>query len=249
MFIFKKLATPFLLPPGIFIVCLLFSGGWFLFRKKQKIGIFNIVIGCLMWLISITPISSPMLKGLDSNLQFTDNPKGDVIILLGGGIYDNTPDLSGIGVPTQNVQSGIITTFKLHRKLGVPIIVSGGKVFQFNKAEAPIMKRFLMDLGISGDQIILEENSRDTFENAKYTKKICEKLGFKKPILVTSAYHLKRSVISFNKVGLEVTPFPSIFPSWRDKQYHWNDYLPGNFKQFSMAFREYLGILYYKMAH
>jgi len=249
MFIFKKILTPFLLPPGIFIICLLFSGGWFLFKEKQKIGIFNIVIGGLMWLLSTTPISNLMASGLDSNLHFSDNPKGDVIILLGGGVYDEAPDLSGIGVPTQRVQSGMITTFKLHRKLGIPIIVSGGKVFKFKKAEAPIMKRFLMDLGISGDQIITEENSRDTFENAKYTKKVCDKFGFKNPILITSAYHMKRSVVSFKKVGLEVTPFPSIFPSWREEPYHWNDYLPGNFKQISMAFREYLGIAYYKMAN
>jgi len=249
MFIFKKILTPFLLPPGIFIVCLLFSGAWFLFKKKQKIGIFNIVIGSLMWLLSITPISNLMLRGLDSNFHFSDNPKGDVIILLGGGVYDNAPDLSGIGVPTQSVQSGIITAYKLHQKLRIPIIASGGKVFEFKKAEAPIIKRFLTDLGIPDDQIISEESSRDTFENAKFTQEICEKLGFKNPILITSAYHMKRSVLSFKKMGLEVTQFPSIFPSWRTKQYHWNDYLPGNFKQFSMAFREYLGIAYYKMAH
>lgn len=249
MFIFKKILTPFLLPPGIFIICLLFSGAWFLFKKKQKIGIFNIAIGCLMWLLSITPISNLMLRGLDSNLHFLDNPKGDVIILLGGGGYDEAPDLSGVGVPYQSVQAGIITAVKLQKKVNVPIIVSGGKVFKFNKAEAPIMERFLMDLGISDDQIILEENSRDTFENAKYTKKVCEKFGFKNPILITSAYHMKRSVLSFRKAGLEVIPFPSIFPSWRGKQYHWNDYLPGNFKQVSMAFREYLGIAYYRMVN
>ena len=249
MFIFKKILTPFLLPPGIFIICLLFSGVWFLFRKKQKIGIFNIVIGCFMWLLSINPISNLMIRELDSDLHFLNNPKGDVIVLLGRGVYDNAPDLSGIGVPAQSEQSHIITTFKLQQKLEIPIIVSGGKVFKFKKAEAPIMKRFLMDLGIPDDQIILEENSRDTFGNAKYTQKICEKLGFKKPILVTSAYHLKRSVLSFKKVGLNVTPFPSIFPSWREKQYHWDDYLSGNFNQFSMAFREYLGIVYYRMVN
>ena len=171
MFIFKKILTPFLLPPGIFIICFLFSGAWFLYKKKPKIWIFQIAIGCIMWLLSIAPISNIMIRGLDSDLHFSDNPKGDVIILLGGGVHDNAPDLSGIGVPSQSVQSGIITTFKLHQKLGIPIIVSGGKVFQFKKAEAPIMERFLVDLGIIDDQIILEGNSRDTFENAKYTKK------------------------------------------------------------------------------
>ena len=80
-------------------------------------------------------------------------------------------------------------------------------------------------------------------------KNVCDKFGFKSPILITTAYHMKRSILSFKKVGLKVTPYPSIFPSWREKQYHWNDYLPGNLSQFSIAFREYLGIAYYKLTH
>ena len=209
MFLFKKILTPFLLPPGIFIIFLICFGAWYLFKKCCKVGIATLVIGCLMWLLSITPISDPMLRGLESNIHFTRNPKGDVIILLGGGVYDKAPDLTGIGVPYQSVQAGIVTAVRLQKRLNVPIIVSGGKVYEHTSAaEAPIIKRFLVDLGVSGTQIILEEKSRDTFENAKYTKKICEKLGFKSPILITSAYHMKRSVLSFKKAGMEVIRFP-----------------------------------------
>ena len=62
------------------------------------------------------------------------------------------------------------------------------------------MKRFLTDLGVPDPMIIVEDKSRDTIENARYARQICERRGFVRPILVTSAYHLKRSVLSFSKV-------------------------------------------------
>ena len=188
-----------------------------------------------------------MLRGLESNLNLPRNPQGDVIILLGGGVYDKAPDLTGVGVPYQRVQAGIVTAVRLQKRLNVPIIVSGGKVFEFKSAEAPIIKRFLVDLGVSNDQIILEEKSRDTLENAKYTREICRRFSYINPILITSAFHIKRAILSFKKAGLEVIPFPAIFPSWLNKQYHWNDYLPGNFKKASTAIGEYLGIVFYRL--
>jgi len=67
--------------------------------------------------------------------------------------------------------------------------------------------------------------------------------------LVTSAYHLKRSVMSFEKVGLEVIPFPASFKTWPDKEYRWNAYLPGDFTKASIAIKEYLGLVFYQLVY
>jgi uncharacterized SAM-binding protein YcdF (DUF218 family) len=61
-----------------------------------------------------------------------------------------------------------------------------------------------MEMGIPGKDIIEECGSKDTSENARYTKQIIEKRGFKSPILVTSAYHMKRAVFLFEKQGTEI---------------------------------------------
>jgi len=100
MFLFKKILTPFLLPPGIFILFLIISGIWFLFKKYWKTGLLNCSIGILLWVLSISPVSDAMLRSLESEFSIPQNPKGDVIILLGGGIYDEVPDLSGVGAPS-----------------------------------------------------------------------------------------------------------------------------------------------------
>ena len=112
-----------------------------------------------------------------------------------------------------------------------------------------IVKRFLVDLGVPSEEIIIEDKSRDTFENAKFTQEICVRLGFKNSILVTSAYHLKRAIMTFEKVGLEVLPFPAGFKSWQGKNYRWKSYLPGDFSTASIATKEYLGLVFYKFVY
>lgn len=246
MFMLKYALIPFILLPGIFITLLIISGIWFLFRENRKLGIVNLIIGALMWLLSISPISNFMLRGLESSIGVPKNPKGDVIILLGGGVYDGAPDLSGIGTPSGMMLSRIVTAVRLQKRLKIPIIVSSGTVFQHVRPEAPIVKRFLVDLGVPDSAIIVEDKSRDTSQNAKYTQEICSGSGFKTPILVTSAFHMKRSIMNFKKVGIEVIPFPAHFQSWKDRRYGWIDFLPGGFGGVSTAVKEYLALFYFK---
>jgi uncharacterized SAM-binding protein YcdF (DUF218 family) len=202
-----------------------------------------------MWAFSISPVADAMLRGLEYSFQIPDNPQGDVIVLLGGGVYDKVPDLSGVGAPTEDMIGRLVTAVRLQKKINIPIIVSGGAVFKGRKAEAPIVKRFLIDLGVPDKKIIIEDKSRDTIENARYTAEICKRLGYKKPILVTSAYHMKRSVMSFKKVNMDVIPFPSNFKTWKSRKYGWEDYLPRSLGNSSAAINEYMGFLFYKIAY
>lgn len=179
-----------------------------------------------MWSLSISPVSNAMLRGLESDFTVPRNPKGDVIIILDSVWAAKL--------------SRIVTPVRLQKKLNIPIIVSG--------RGAPSVKRCLIALGVSPNEIILEDKSRDTFENAKFTREICVRSGYKNPILVAPAYHLKRSMMSFEKAGMKVLPFPVGFKSKQDRQYAWRDYLPGNFRDLSIAIKEYLGLVFYKIA-
>ena len=250
-FILKKIITPFLLPPGLFILLLISSGTFFIRRNNRQTGIFNIAIGVLIWLISTAPVSQLLLRGLEADFQIPQNPPGDVIIILGGGIIDKVPDLSGIGEPSEIMLGRIVTAVRLQKKLKIPIIISGGKVYKNKSAGAPIIKRFLIDLGINENSIIVEEESRDTIENAEFTKEICLAFGFKRPIILTSAYHLKRSQIAFERVDIKPILFPASFRTKKNANFSWYSFLPsaGNLMLVSIAIHEYLGILYYKILY
>jgi uncharacterized SAM-binding protein YcdF (DUF218 family) len=242
MFMLKKVMTPFLFPPGIFIVILLIWGIWLLSRKQGRAGIVAILIGCCIWSLCIGPVSDALLSGLESGFSIPAHPEGDVIVLLGGGVYDNVPDMTGEGAPSEDEMARMVTAIRLQKRLRVPVIIAGG-------GEALIVKRFLEDLDVPANKIIVEDRSLDTIENARYVKSICEKERFRRPLLVTSAYHMKRSVLSFKKVGMAVTPFPAQFKTGGPRKRGWQSCLPGDFRDSDTALHEYLGLLFYALAY
>lgn len=246
---FKKIFTPFIIPPGVFVALLILSGYVFFRRKKRRAARLHIILGMVLWALTIVPVSDFMIRGLESGFKIPENPKGDVLILLGGGVYEGAADLTGIGSPSNEMLSRIITAVRLQKHLNIPVIISGGSVFEGRKAEATIVKRFLIDLGVHENMIIVEDRSRDTIENARYSSDLFKKAGYKEPILITSAFHMKRSVMSFKKAGLNVIPFPAGFRTWDNKQYVWEDYLPHGLENMSVAVKEYLGMLFYKIAY
>jgi len=171
-----------------------------------------------------------------------------VIILLGGSIFEKVRDLSGFGFPSGDMLGRIVTAVRLHKRLNIPIIISFGKTYEDSHAGAATVKRFLMDLGINESQIILEDKSRDTYENAKYSMEICKKMGFTSPILLTSAYHLKRSYWIFGHLGMNINPFPAYFTTYENPSYNWYGFLPNYNTQASIAkaLHEHLGLIFYK---
>ena len=251
MFFFKRLVTPYILPPGLFILALILSGALCVFWHRRKIGIFNLAIGLLFWICCTAPFSDFLMRGLESEFYMPKKVKGDVLILLGGGIIDKVPDFSGYGIPTDRMIGRIVTAVRLQKNLNIPIIVSSGKASKNRNSAALIAKRFLIDLGVQEDQIVIEEKSRDTYENAKYIREICSRNDYKNPILITSASHMKRSLLSFKKVGIDVMPYPANFQSKSINEYGWHSYLPrsSSLGKTSLAFHEYLGLFFYKLAY
>ncbi|MBI5590994.1 MAG: YdcF family protein [Deltaproteobacteria bacterium] len=247
MFILKKLITPFIIPPGSFVIIFLFSGVWLWRRNLRRCASINIVMALLLWMVSISPVSKALIGGLESGLTIPSHFQGDVVILLGGGIHEGVPDLSGSGAPGEDMLARLVTAARLYHRLHIPIIVSGGSVYADRASEAPVVRRFLVDLGVDEGQVILESQSRDTQENALNCSEIVRQRGFRFPLLVTSAYHMRRSIQAFKKVGVPVTPLPAQFMTGKALPFLWADYLPraDAFLHSATAMKEYFGLLFY----
>lgn len=251
MFILKKVVTPFILPPGLFVFVFLAGGIFLIFQKRRKTGAVTITAGITMWMMSIAPVADLLLTGLTRDINTTGpRPAGDVIVLLGGGVDDRLTDLSGLpGILSEPMIERTVTAVRLYGRLKVPIIVSGGKPLGRKVAESEVTRRYLQDLGVPGGAIIEENASRDTFENARAVSRICTRRGFQKPILVTSDYHLKRAQWTFQKVGLKCVPFANGLSSRQGRSYSWEHYLPKSFKKVAQYLHEYIGLLYYRMVY
>jgi len=249
MFFLKKLIAPFLLPPGILIVVLLASAVWLWQRRRRGIALCNLTVALVLWGLSTVPVAMWLRAGLEKGLTVPRQLQGDVIILLGGGIHEDVPDLTGRGAPSREMMTRLVTAARLQRRLGIPVIVSGGAVYAGQDAEAPVIRRFLVDLGVPEKQVLIEQRSRDTRENAFYCREILAQHRFHRPLLVTSAYHMRRSLAAFGTAGVTVTPVPAQFSTGSRKPLRWTSYLPeaGILETSASSLHEYLGLAFYRL--
>ena len=242
MFVIKFLYTVFLFPPGLFILILLLFAWWR--RRSRALSRAALLAAAVLYLASIALISGPLVNSLETRHTPPAEVSGDVIIVLGGGVTLDTPNLGGSGHLGGSSANRLLTGLQLHHKLGVPIIISGGQVFATGGVEAEVARRILLSLGVPDDKIIAETASLNTGDNARKTAAILSRRGFARPILVTSAFHMERSVRQFEKAGVAVLPYPTDYQENIVRQFHYTDLwpTPAAAGQLVLALKEYLGI-------
>jgi uncharacterized SAM-binding protein YcdF (DUF218 family) len=92
------------------------------------------------------------------------------------------------------------------------LIFSGAAADLSGPSNAAAMKKMAIDQGVKADDILIEEYSMNTAENAKNTSKVVEQYGLKKVMLVTSVYHQRRASIEFHKWlggGVQIVNHPT----------------------------------------
>ena len=256
MFLLSKLFNFLFLPPGLFVVIGISAAVLFLIKKqRESFVLFCAGIG-LLYALSITPVQNSLLLPLEeqygpfhvqeqeTQLQESRGKNPEYIVVLGGGLSGGR--LRGVELSnTAYKRAG--RAFVIHRLTGLPIIITGGAVYpqQKREPEAAVAKRALIELGTAPSLIITETRSRNTWENAQYVK---EMTGDTAVILITSAFHMPRSVLSFEAHGIETTPAPTDFRIDRVPR-TFIDYLPsmGRLHNSATALHEHIGLLYYRL--
>lgn len=206
-----KFGASFILPPGIFFVLFFGIAFWAWRRRARQIAGAVFVVTFAFYLLSTSLVADALLRGLENQYEPPAYPAGDVIVMLGGGAMGDTPDVDGVGTLSSSPANRLLTAARLWRRLHVPILLSGGQVYADSGTEALIARRVLVGLGVPEEDILLETKSQNTTQNARYSAQILREKGFSRPILVTSAFHMPRSVLNFAKQGIEVVPYPADF--------------------------------------
>ncbi|WP_340024015.1 YdcF family protein [Paenibacillus sp. FSL K6-1096] len=249
MIYFIKFVYSFVLPPGLFVILLLGMAVWLWRLRSRRPALVLLGITLLLYL-SMTPVVSDLLIGsLERKYAQPSAPEGDVIVVLGGGATSGTPDLDGQGNMSGPASNRLLAAARLYRETGLPVIFSGGQVFADSGNEADIAKRQLIGLGIPAEDILPENRSLNTEQNAVNTAKLMQEHGFSRPVLVTSGFHMPRSMVQFEHAGLEPQPFPVDYQASRPMSLYAGKFTPtaGSVSTTGLALKEYLGLLAAKL--
>lgn len=248
MFAAKKIISAFIVIPGLFITILLIAG-LVCARRKNPAWKPLLAVALLLYLFSVGPVANTLIGAVEMHALYNGKERADVIVLLGGGIHDGVPDLTGSNIPGADAMYRVVEAARLYKLYCLPVIVSGGAV-GCDAPEAPVDGRFLADLDVDRNSIICDTRSRDTGENAEFVREICTQRGFKRCVLVTSAYHMRRAEYIFKEAGIESLPHTCGAYAESQKCLDYLDLLPhiAQLRKSSLALRELIGSAYYCMA-
>ena len=254
------------LEPSVFIFVIILLGFLFLLKRKRIGTILNsrdkyhtkanqgsrrvkrgevlIITGLILYYsFSISPISDLIISPLESQYKRIEgsslNKVNKAVLLLGGPESDILRATEAIRLHILNPET--------------QTIITGQNFLNQEKIQALKLKNHLIEQGVKTDNIILEKESRTTGESAKNIKKM---LGTEEFFLITSGYHMPRSMELFKKVESNPLPAPTDFKVYKsfnkNKQklgynnYNLLDFFPGaqNLKNVDLAFHEYFGLFY-----
>jgi len=135
----------------------------------------------------------------------------------------------------------------LQKRTGLPVLVAGG-IEKSETTEADLMYKVLREEYQVKAGIYIENQSQNTFENARRVKKLLKEHHFKHILLVSSAFHMPRALAAFEDVEIIVTPAPTDFYN-NSMDYEFGDFLPHSLalRQNYLALHEIIGAFWYRI--
>ena len=253
MFFYCSKILAFIITPLVWIIGL-FIYSLITENKKRKRRSFIIAIILLIVLSNTFLLDNMMRIWEIPTIQESDlKGKYDVGIVLGGMIsYDSQLDRLQFSKGVDRLLQAV----QLYEDGNIKkiLITSGsGSITYPELKESPLIKKYLQTIHIPEEDIIIESESKNTRENALFTAPILNKVAPNgRYILITSAFHMRRSLGCFNKVGIKATPFSTDRYSGGPRRWAL-DFLfipnPETFAASNVLIHEMIGYWVYKIMH
>ena len=249
-FVLSKIVYFFLQP---FTWLLVFLGVFFFTKSNKRKKTAKIAVITIALVFTNTFIFKTIVHFWEIPAEKIENlEKHDVAIVL-GGMFEFDNDANRLSI----LRSGdrIWQALELyHNKKVRKILISGdhGYIFDRGLHEADQLKEILVGWGVPAEDIIVEPHSRNTYENALESAKILREdyPEYTRFILVTSAFHMRRSAACFEKQGLECTLFSTNQITGSRLHYNWDEFIipnAHNFENWFVLLKEWVGYMSYKI--
>ncbi|MBO6520573.1 MAG: YdcF family protein [Rhodospirillales bacterium] len=213
MFFYLSKVFWFVASPGNAFLIALLSGLFLTSTRFKRMGKSLVWLAVVFALFStFVPAGSYMIKILEDRFPQPQSlpDRIDGIVVLGGvidpvGTAERGRPMIGGAVERIIESAALAKTYPNAR-----LVYSGGSasLTRQDVKEADYVADLYVSLGIDRDRLVLEREARNTWENAKYTMEMMAPKTDETWILVTSAFHMPRSVGAFRRVGWEMIPYP-----------------------------------------
>ncbi|MFH1996018.1 MAG: ElyC/SanA/YdcF family protein, partial [Candidatus Omnitrophota bacterium] len=204
-------------------------------RFYKKTGRRLALAGAILTLVYVLFVYTPFIWFVASPLRIQDTPqKADAVVALGGGVGES-------GKVGQGYQERVDTAVKLYdQDFAKTILFSSG--YKYIMKEAEVMKTLSVAMGVGAENILVDDDSTNTYEMIVHLKGLVEKTGWRNVILVSSPYHMLRLKLLSDKHlrGVHVMYVPVEKSSYYARSSGIKPH------QVEGIVKEYLAILYYK---
>lgn len=247
----SKILGPFTEPSVLLLLVCVVGAMFFLVRPNSKWGRALLIGGVMaLALCAMLPVSNWLMQPLEERFPpLHQIPRTvDGIIVLGGAI--DLKESAERAAPELNERAGRMTAFVALARLypQARLVFTGGNpsIFAQGPTEAEVARTFFAELGLDPRRVLFENRSRNTHENALFSKRLVRPASDQTWLLVTSAVDMPRAVGCFRAVGWSVTAFPV--------DYHAGQWEPGfrptlasGLKNLDWAAHEWVGLIYYRL--
>ena len=245
----------FVLTPSNFLILLGLLGCLLLFTEFGRgIGRVLTVAGFLGLLVAgLSPLPAWILAPLENRFPAFSEDERPVagIVVLGGAVEADT-SIGRDQITVNEAGEREIALADLARRYPqARLVFSGGSGSMRDDAvsEAEIVSRFADTLGVPRNRLILEQQSRNTRENALFSARMVQPKPDERWLLVTSAWHMPRSVGCFRKAGFDVTAYPVDYrTNWPRDAYRLNSFASTGLGELDIGVKEWIGMIAYRFA-
>ena len=225
----------------------------FFLESKKLVIFFSKLFLILFLFFGYNPLSNFLLSKIEDYIQPSKYPVQQLtgVILLGGSFNSGLESKERNEVFLNSSAERLTKALEIYKKNPrLLILFSGfsGESKPQGWSESDMAKKFFLDQGVKLDNLIFENQSRNTFENIKYSKDII--INYKGTWgLITSASHMPRSFFIFKKQGLILEPISVDYKTGTSKMFWINFDISSGLSNWSIILRELIGIVYYKVTN
>jgi len=250
LFIASKVLWGVLRPNTLALVLAMI--GLVLVWRGRRFGRWPLTLG-LGWYAAVfaLPVASLLTLPLEERFPRPASAPTEVtgIIVLGGAVEQAMTVAHGIPALNGAAERMTEAVAMARRHPRAKLVFTGGSasLVPDGPTESDTARQLFLALGVPATQLVFEDQSRNTHENAVLTQRLLNPAPGQTWLLVTSASHMPRSVGTFRQAGWRVVPWPVNYTTGRDPGLWWDDPFPTRLNRAEWALREYVGLVAYRL--